>query len=235
MMRPPHGNSRRCGDLDLRGHARRRRPHALHPRTRCFNSGLIVGSEVFDGVEFLVDFREGGAAGLRPARAGRRGPHAPAAVPTGSGYWTSMTESTPPATASPTPHWPRPGTNSSRSPPHAPQTSEKPTPNAVYSIFLTSHGPAGAPRCSGTAAPSAHTAPEPSTCPGQPGTTARPSAAAAPSPWPQTNPPRPDCWPRSESPPRNSPSSNWEIGARTIMNYFLRLSNLLCLRRRKGG
>jgi len=38
--------------------------------------------------------------------------------------------------------------------------------------------------------------------------TARPSAAAAPSPWPPISPPRPVCWPRSESALRNSPSSS---------------------------
>jgi phytoene dehydrogenase-like protein len=68
---------------------------------------------------------------------------------------------TPPATALPTPPWPRPGMNSSRSPPHAPQTSGKPTPNAACSVFLTSPGAAGAARCSGTAAPCAQTAPGP--------------------------------------------------------------------------
>ncbi|MGW4965373.1 FAD-dependent oxidoreductase [Nonomuraea sp. NPDC004186] len=44
--------------------------------------------------------------------------------------------------------------------------------------------------------------------PGRPGTTARPSAAVTPSPWPQTSQPRRDCWPRSESALRNSPSSS---------------------------
>ena len=39
--------------------------------------------------------------------------------------------------------------------------SGKPTPNAECSVFSTSPGPAGAPRCSGTAAPCAPTAPGP--------------------------------------------------------------------------
>jgi hypothetical protein len=98
--------------------------------------------------------------------------------------------------------------NSSRSPPHAPPASEKPTPKAECTVFLTSPGPAGALRCSGIAARCARTAPGPSTRPVQHGTTAQPSGVATPSPWPQTSPPRPDCLPRSESPLRNSPSSS---------------------------
>jgi hypothetical protein len=84
----------------------------------------------------------------------------------------------------------------------------KPTPNAGCTVFSTRPGPAGALRCDGSEAACAHTAPEPSTCPGQHGATARPSTAATPSRSPQTSPPHPGCWPRPQSPPRNSPSSN---------------------------
>ena len=47
-----------------------------------------------------------------------------------------MTGYTPPATASPTPPWPHPGMTSSRSPPHAPPASEKPTPKACVQSLL---------------------------------------------------------------------------------------------------